>query len=181
MTHRNNQQSLTHGQTKRTKPTREYDSYTPEQCKLIEAFVREWRPVIGWEGLYLVSDTGYVKNARYGNILWRNKTSKDESKSYWFVFLSRDGKKIPRRIHRLVAMAFHPLPDRVREIDYKGLFVHHIDNDRHNADDSNLMWCYPPYNSYIETEDAIAERELIRAEALQAFEIKQTKRQQQAA
>lgn len=177
MTRRNSQQSLMHGQSKRTKPTREYNSFTPEQCKLIEDFVTEWRPVIGWEDLYLVSDTGYIKHKKYGHILWRNELKN----GYWYVRLSRDGHSELRRIHRLVAMAFHPLPDRVREEDYDGLVVHHIDGNRHNADETNLMFCDSAYNSYFDTEDATAERELIRAEALQAFEIKQKKRQQQQA
>ena len=74
-----------------------------------------WLPVVGYEGLYEVSDQGRVRS------LERMKKSKNGSQSllparvlkqfkrcprYWSVHLSREGKAVNCRVHSLVAQAF---------------------------------------------------------------------------
>ena len=77
-----------------------------------------WRPVVGWEGLYEVSDQGRVKSLarRYwtegGRVPhWCNLKARilkpgTNVHGYLFVVLSRDGEQFTRTVHRLVADAF---------------------------------------------------------------------------
>lgn len=57
----------------------------------------EWRPVVGYEDRYEVSNVGHVRNARTGYVL-----SPATSKRYPYVNLG--GKT--HKVHRLVAIAF---------------------------------------------------------------------------
>lgn len=52
---------------------------------------------------------------------------------YCDVSLSKDGKRIHKKIHRLVAEAFIPNPDNKPEVD-------HIDTDKDNNNVNNLRW-----------------------------------------
>lgn len=103
--------------------------------------IEEWRPVVGFEGLYEVSDKGRVKSlARIvkgkigttkrlkGKIL-RPKISN----RYQRVWLCRDGFKKIYGIHRLVAQAFIPNPQNKPQ-------VNHIDANPANNFVSNLEW-----------------------------------------
>lgn len=104
--------------------------------KLIE----EWRPVVGYEGLYEVSDWGRVKSLDRiidtilgykqfckGKML---KNSKDKN-GYLFVALGSKNKN--KKVHRLVAQAFIPNPENKSEID-------HIDGNPQNNFVENLKW-----------------------------------------
>lgn len=51
--------------------------------------LEEWRPVVGFEGLYEVSDLGGVKSLRTGRIL---KPATNIKSGYQFVCLHRAGK-----------------------------------------------------------------------------------------
>ncbi|MCV7354514.1 NUMOD4 domain-containing protein [Mycolicibacterium fluoranthenivorans] len=75
-----------------------------------------WRPVVGYEGLYEVSDQGRVRSldrsVRYGSKAWRRHHGteiapfRSPPTNYLTVSLSRDGYKRNRRIHVLVLEAF---------------------------------------------------------------------------
>lgn len=96
----------------------------------------EWRPVLGWEQLYEVSNLGRVRASmtrprsdHRGRILW----TRPNIDGYTIVDLSRNGKRIHARVHRLVAEAFlGPCP--------VGLLTHHEDDDRANPALSNLRY-----------------------------------------
>lgn len=64
--------------------------------------VEEWRPVVGYEGLYEVSDWGRVKN-RFGKLL-----AQSEINEHLRVHLWKNGKGKHFFVHRLVAEAFMP-------------------------------------------------------------------------
>lgn len=91
--------------------------------------------VIGFEGLYMVSDTGivftnYNKNGKRGQAL---KCRKDKD-GYLEVRLYKNGKGFHKKIHRLVAEAFIP------NIENKPC-VNHLDCNRTNNNVENLEWC----------------------------------------
>lgn len=94
-----------------------------------------WKMIPGYEGLYMVSNKGRVKNFRTGRILRQHKTNC----GYFGVTLSKNGKVKLFSVHRLVAMAFIPNPYNLPE-------VNHINEDKTDNRVENLEWCTPEYN-----------------------------------
>lgn len=99
----------------------------------------EWRPVVGYEGLYEVSNLGRVRSvttkipgkdgrtcARKGRIL------KHTIGDYARVAPSKNGVPATKKVCRLVAEAFFGPP--------LGRVVDHIDRNRLNDAASNLRW-----------------------------------------
>lgn len=85
---------------------------------------------------YEVSNQGNVRNTKTGLVL-TNSLSK--SNNYYKVTLSvgmkGSRKSLPIEVHRLVAEAFVLKPS-----SSKSLVVDHIDNNKHNNEESNLQW-----------------------------------------
>lgn len=107
--------------------------------------IEEWRTIVGYEGLYEVSNTGQVRSLdkydsinrfRKGRIL----TLYTETGGYLKVGLSSNGKTKKYLVHRLVAEAFIPNPDNLPQ-------VNHIDENPSNDNVDNLEWCNAKYNS----------------------------------
>ena len=99
-----------------------------------------WKDVVGYEGVYQVSNTGKVKRiGEYTN--QTGKTWKSErilkpgckAKGYLYVQLSKEGKASPKHVHRLVAEAFIENPDNKPTVNHKN------GNKSDNAVD-NLEW-----------------------------------------
>lgn len=65
--------------------------------------VERWRPVLGFEGIYEVSNIGRVRSVKTGKM--RKLGTKDGS-NHKQVTLSKDGKKKVRYVHRLVLESF---------------------------------------------------------------------------
>jgi len=88
-----------------------------------------WKPVVGWEDSYEVSDQGRVRNSHSGGI--RKLSSKVPV--YPLIRLWRGGKGKTVAVHRLVATAFlGPCP--------AGYDVNHKDGDKTNAALANLEY-----------------------------------------
>lgn len=95
----------------------------------------EWRDVVGYEGLYQVSNLGQVRS------LPRNGTRKEPHVlqpnisrwGYYKLSLSKEDKLKYVVVHRLVAEAFLPNPDQKP-------CVNHIDCNKKNNNVSNLEW-----------------------------------------
>lgn len=75
----------------------------------------EWRPVVGWEGLYEVSSLGRVKRVsslksnRVGKVL----TGVADKNGYRMYHLRDGGRSRTYSAHRLVALAHIPNPDEL--------------------------------------------------------------------
>ena len=94
----------------------------------------QWRPVVGFEGLYEISNLGRVKS------LGNNKSRKEKvlkpgmtKDGYLFVILCRNGKGKTFKVHRLVAIAFLPNPKGLPE-------VNHLNEDKTNNVVTNIEW-----------------------------------------
>lgn len=96
-----------------------------------------WRPVVGYEGLYEVSNTGKVRSLfRYKKELKPQITRN----GYLRVQLWKDMVGKGKTVHRLVATAFCVRP--------KGCnIVNHKDENPLNNHADNLEWCTYQYNN----------------------------------
>ena len=117
----------------------------------IEDLIGEiWRDVVGYEGLYRVSNFGRVKStARLimrSNGIHQRVYEKlmpiqiDSHTGYNRITLSKDGVSKRIGVHRMVAQAFIPNPDNLP-------VVNHIDWDRANNHVENLEWCTQKHNA----------------------------------
>lgn len=78
-----------------------------------------WRWVVGYEGLYMVSDQGRVmsvpKKTHYGHVMKQKKMWA----GYMVVCLCKNNVKKNMAIHRLVAKAFLDNPENKAEVNHK--------------------------------------------------------------
>lgn len=93
-----------------------------------------WKDIEGYEGLYQVSNMGRVKSVRR-NILLKSRIAR----GYERVNLSKNGKYLTKKVHRLVANAFIPNPDNLPQVNHK-------DENKTNNCVDNLEWCDSKYN-----------------------------------
>ena len=106
--------------------------------------IEEWRNVLGYEGLYQVSNLGRVRSlsrfvgggfcGEYKLICGKILKSFDNRNGYRQVTLHKDGERKNYYVHRLVATAFLPCPDECCVINHK-------DYNRSNNAADNLEWC----------------------------------------
>lgn len=87
-----------------------------------------WKDVVGWEGLYKVSNFGNVLSIRRNKLL----TPYIDHNGYIKVVLSLNGQS-HKAVHRLMAEAFIPNPDNKPYID-------HINTIRGDNRLENLRW-----------------------------------------
>ena len=100
-----------------------------------------WKPVVGFEGLYEVSNLGEIRSlARPGAWSTRILKQKTTQKGYREVKLFKGGKRHYFRVHRIVAEAFVPNPKKLE-------FINHKDERKSNNEASNLEWCSTEYNN----------------------------------
>lgn len=100
-----------------------------------------WKPVVGYEGLYEVSDLGRVKKVARTITLADGTIKKvderilkpSDSNGYQIVGLYRNGVSKSNWVHRLVAQAFIPNPNKLPEVNHK-------DEIKANNNLDNLEW-----------------------------------------
>lgn len=91
-----------------------------------------WRPVVGYEGIYEVSNKGRVKSLIRGKGILKPSRHPNGYMSVE-LFRGKEPKSKRKTIHRLVAMAFIPNPNNLP-------FVNHRDESRDNNCVENLEW-----------------------------------------
>ena len=89
--------------------------------------MEEWKPVVGYE-LYQVSSTGIIKN-KHEHVMSTHAVPG----GYLQVQFSNSGKSKSKLVHCVVAEAFVPNPDNMREVD-------HINRNRTDNRVENLRW-----------------------------------------
>ena len=91
-----------------------------------------WKKIKDFEE-YEINEVGQIKR--------NSKILKPEIRTgYYSVGLCKNGKRVHKRIHRLVAEAFIPNPNNLPQVNHK-------DENRLNNRVSNLEWCNNTYNS----------------------------------
>lgn len=117
-----------------------------------------WRDVVGYEGIYEVSNNGLVRTKEgkttytehHGVRVWKQRILKaklSKKDGYYRVSLWKDGEEKTHLVHRLVAEAFIP------KVEGKN-FVNHIDGKGNHVD--NLEWCdYDENNNHAFDNDLI--------------------------
>ena len=89
----------------------------------------EWKDVVGYEGLYEVSNMGQVKSLITNRIL----KSGINSAGYLHVTLCSKGKHTTTQLHRLVLKHFSSTPKNNQQCMHK-------DNNKQNNQIYNLKW-----------------------------------------
>jgi len=107
-----------------------------------------WKDVIGFEGLYEVSNNGRVRSLprefiksdgtwmrTRGTVIHQNTTHD----GYAQIILLKNGRKHTKKAHRYVAIKFIENPNNLPQ-------VNHIDGNKKNNHVSNLEWCDGKHN-----------------------------------
>ena len=103
-----------------------------------------WKDVVGYEGLYEVSNKVNVYSVERMDALGREQGGlvlkpKYNNRGYLMVSLYKNGKLKNRTVHRIVAEAFIPNPKGFLEINHK-------DENKSNNEIFNLEWCTREHN-----------------------------------
>lgn len=98
-----------------------------------------WKLIPGYGNKYMVSDLGRVKDIDYKNTGKEIIISQFSQGKYRRVALFDGEKQVKKLVHRLVAEAFIPIPERLKHIPAEKLDVHHIDFGFSNVS-TNLCW-----------------------------------------
>lgn len=100
-----------------------------------------WKDITGYEGLYQVSNLGNIKRINGSARCLKDRTLviKTKENGYCFVCLCKNNSLKYPHIHRLVALAFIPNPEKKSQVNHKN----GIKNDNRLE---NLEWSTPSEN-----------------------------------
>lgn len=102
----------------------------------VDGYEEKWKPILGYEKYYAVSNFGRVKSLRSDHIL---KPTIGKV-GYKYVVFSVNGIRKTLKVHRLVATAFCPNPHNYPVVNHKN--ENKLDNNF-----QNLEWCTIKYNN----------------------------------
>ena len=97
-----------------------------------------WKDIVGYEGLYQVSNMGRVRSFKYNKVRILKPLSTNNG--YLHVNLRKNNSVKGLLIHRLVAQAFLENPNNFPQVNHK-------DENKTNNIVSNLEWCDVKYNN----------------------------------
>lgn len=127
--------------------------------------MENWKTILGYEGIYEVSDKGRIKSlkrvvehsgSKSGKITVPERIMKQiaDKDGYMKICLSKDGKQKEHKVHRLVAVAFCENSDPTKKT-----CVNHINEIKTDNRAENLEWCDIKYNNlYLGRQKAIGEK-----------------------
>lgn len=124
-----------------------------------------WKDIKDYEGLYQVSDRGNVRSIVRKDSIGRKIDGRilkpiPNTNGYIRVGLCKNGIRKNKYVHRLVAEAFIPNPEKLPEVNHK-------DEIKTNNELSNLEWCTSEYNSNHGTRNKrVAQAHSIRVKAV---------------
>ena len=98
--------------------------------------MEEWKDVVGYEGLYEVSNLGRVRNKKRNTMV----TLLDNN-GYHRVELWKNNERRRYMLHRVVAMTWIPNDDETK------IQVNHINEIKTDNRVENLEWCTASYNN----------------------------------
>lgn len=106
-----------------------------------------WKDILGYEGLYQVSNLGRVRSLdkrRWNGRTWCIKKGRvlrscDNGVGYLVVNLKDEGVQHMQLVHRLVAKTFINNPEQLK-------YVNHKDLNKRNNEVTNLEWCTAKQN-----------------------------------
>lgn len=122
-------EKVTRGKVYKSIPTKETLHQTKE----------EWKEIEGYDGKYVISNTGKVKRRNKRGSYVEVRTSRSD-KGYWYFKLISKNEKKTVSLHRLVAKYFVENPMNLTEVNHKN-----ENKDDNNA--GNLEWCTRRYNN----------------------------------
>ena len=106
-----------------------------------------WKQIEGYEK-YSVSDTGLVRNTKSGRLLALKKTHD----GYYGVNLCEHGEQKSFKVHRLVAQAFIPNPEKLYAVD-------HMNRNKLDNRVENLRWLSLADNNRVYRKEQLSEEE----------------------
>ena len=104
-----------------------------------------WKPILGYEGLYEVSNKGNVRSMNRIDSIGRHRKGKlmtlyYDKRGYVKVSVTKNNKQRGCFVHRIVAIAFIPNPNNYPQ-------VNHINECKTDNRVDNLEWCTNEYNN----------------------------------
>lgn len=119
--------------------------YRWERCSEIVLCLEgeHWRPAVGFENLYAVSDKGRVASLQFHGVKSFSIMKQSEDRLHYKTVKIRNwetGYVRSYPVHRMVAQAFIPNPENKP-------FIDHIDVNPSNNNVENLRWVTPAENS----------------------------------
>lgn len=108
--------------------------YNKEYCidNIQDLEGEQWKEVIDTKGKYFVSNKGRIKSLQQYKAMILNPYVNQGK--YLRVDISIDGSRTSVLVHKLVAAAFLPLPNRI------DMQIHHKDLNKNNNAADNLEW-----------------------------------------